>query len=168
MSRNSSAYRPGSSGRKLMPSPHHYNHPENHMDPLLIKTGIIRSRKSSLINIMEILRPKTPPSPHHHDHPLKSINLKSKTPEKEKVRKEKKKNKRKPSPEFMFKTDSDDFNRTQKRDILHRDNDHPIECIKDKNVPVERKKGDTLHSPVGKVSLDLTNIFLGRLKSTFR
>lgn len=166
MSRNTSAYRPGSSGRKLTPSPHHYNHPEKHMDPILIKTGIIRSRTNSITNIMEILRPKTPPSPHHHDHPLKSINLKS-TPEK-KVRKEMNKSKRDLNLDFMFKTDSDDFNRTQKRDIVHRENDHPIECIKDKSIPFVRKKGDIVHIPVGKVSLDLTNIFLGRLKSTFR
>ncbi|KAJ3320455.1 hypothetical protein HDV06_005278 [Boothiomyces sp. JEL0866] len=70
LSRRSSAI---SSAGRVSPHPHHYNHPEKHVDPNLIKSGMIRSRSSSFSNLMDAVRPKTPPSPHHHVHPLKVL-----------------------------------------------------------------------------------------------
>jgi hypothetical protein len=150
------------SGRKLTPSPHHYDHPEKHVDPLLIKSGIVRSRASSMTNIMEILRPRTPPSPHHHDHPLKSLAKPSGDSSSTSNGKKKVSHGRSTNP---AKNASNRSN--MQNEITQRDNDHPIECLKEKTTS-EKKKGDSHHSPVGKIALDLTPLFLGRLHSTCR
>ncbi|KAJ3310685.1 hypothetical protein HDV04_004732 [Boothiomyces sp. JEL0838] len=94
LSRRSSAL---SSAGRISPHPHHYNHPEKHIDPALIKSGMIQSRSSSFSNLMDAVRPKTPPSPHHHVHPQKILQSAKIDKKKQDARQMEKQDKRKTS-----------------------------------------------------------------------
>lgn len=63
---------PSSSGssRSTTPHPHHFQHPEKHVDIEADSGSLKKSRSTSSLAALKIIRPKTPPSPHHTDHPL--------------------------------------------------------------------------------------------------
>ena len=54
------------------PHPHHYDHPERHL-PTDIGRGMVKSRSTSSLAALNVMRPKTPPSPHHHAHPISTL-----------------------------------------------------------------------------------------------
>jgi hypothetical protein len=63
---------PSSSGssRSTTPHPHHFQHPEKHVDLEADSGSLKKSRSASSLAALKITRPKTPPSPHHTNHPL--------------------------------------------------------------------------------------------------
>jgi hypothetical protein len=63
---------PSSSGssRSTTPHPHHFQHPEKHVDIEDGTNGLKKSRSASSLKALKTIRPKTPPSPHHTNHPL--------------------------------------------------------------------------------------------------
>jgi hypothetical protein len=173
MSRQGSALPKALDAENGSPHPHHFNHPETHIDPDLIKNGTIRSRSSSMTNLFETIRPKTPPSPHHHTHPLKTLS-KNVTPpsatKKEKNNNTPKSGKgearsgtlRKP----RWSADAD-WENLLKFETARRENDNPIESAQEKALS-ERKKGDALHIPLGKVSIDFAALFFGSQHTSFK
>ncbi|KAI8898480.1 hypothetical protein BC833DRAFT_648714, partial [Globomyces pollinis-pini] len=166
-------------------SPHHYNHPEKHMDSFSLRNGLIRSRSSSFTNTMEILRPKTPPSPHHFAMPQATITKRKvlqQQAEREKhqliiannpVKSTKTKKKKQVEVTVMkeekslnwsaeFRTNSlisSPSRRLELESSLNkRENDIPIEKIGEKPL-TERRKGDYIHYPIDRVPLDLGMLF---------
>ncbi|KAJ2994911.1 hypothetical protein HDV02_001187 [Globomyces sp. JEL0801] len=166
-------------------SPHHYNHPEKHMDSFSLRNGLIRSRSSSFTNTMEILRPKTPPSPHHFAMPQATITKRKvlqQQAEREKhqliiannpVKSTKTKKKKQVEVTVMkeekslnwsaeFRTNSlisSPSRRLELESSLNkRENDIPIEKIGEKPL-TERRKGDYIHYPIDRVPFDLGMLF---------
>ena len=161
----------GPSGHsRTFPHPHHYDHPEKHMDGSLIRTGLVRSRSSSLTNIMRADRPRTPPSPHHHTHPLKTIRKDSpkgaRSVKTENDGVDEKKILGSPSSKKAnVRWGSANPNNTAHGDqgLLHHswrlENDHQILRGQHHNL-VEKKKGDSLHSPLERAVFDISLFFL--------
>lgn len=53
--------------------PHHYNHPEKHIDLKGASARSIQSRSTSSLSDYAISRSRTPPSPHHYDAVLNTV-----------------------------------------------------------------------------------------------
>jgi hypothetical protein len=172
LSRQGSAIPKGLDSESGSPHPHHFNHPETHVDPILIKNGAIRSRTSSMTNLFETIRPKTPPSPHHHTHPLKTLS-KNVTPtsasgkEKTAVPKSGKGETRSGNFRKTRWTADPDWENLLKFETARRENDNPIESAQEKALS-ERKKGDALHTPLGKVGVDFATLFFGAQSASFK
>jgi hypothetical protein len=169
MSRQASAAAKPKTADNGSPQPHHFNHPEKHVDPTLIKSGLVRSRSSSMTNLFETLRPKIPPSPHHHNHPLKTLSRNDSSKDKKrlnsapKVKVEVISGKHR-KPKWSAEADWENL---AKFEAARRENDNPIECRQEKPL-TERKKGDALHIPLGKINIDLASLFAGNQKATFK
>ena len=156
------------------PQPHHFNHPEKHVDVSLMRTGLVRSRSSSLTNIMKSNRPRTPPSPHHHDHPLKTIkkentkfkNLKSKNPANLGTDKTSSANTKKVNIRWGGSASplSSAYRDLESRNHSARlENDHQILSGTCRQLR-EKRNGDSLHSPVERIIIDINPILLGELE----
>ncbi len=158
------------SNSRVSPHPHHFDHPEKHVDGSLIRSGLVRSRSSSLTNMADLKRPKTPPAPHHSDHPLKMIKKEdfsrpSSSPSRKSSANDKNKAKNEPKAcyiRFGSSNPGANWDQMALQSALRQENDFPIER---RHLPrlLEKKKGDSIHSPLSRVQLDTGVFFLDRL-----
>jgi hypothetical protein len=148
------------------PHPHHYLHPEQHLDPDLAKSGMVRTRSSSLTKLIELLRPRTPPSPHHFENPLRSIDIRSGGRRSASSSKPNTRGKRTGESRSgkALKWSKANWELISNRDNERRDNDYPIELGNDKAS--DKKKIDVIHTPVAKFRIDLLPLFMGEKKTS--
>ncbi|KAJ3273628.1 hypothetical protein HDV01_004237 [Terramyces sp. JEL0728] len=191
LSRRSSAI---SSAGRVSPHPHHYNHPEKHVDPTLIKAGLIRSRSSSFSNLMEAARPKTPPSPHHHLHPLKVLQSTKVVKKPTEPVSNKKESAKSATKKESTKTKSvkenlsiiaenetritwgsaqpsakpqSNWEKIFQNSEYRKNNDFPVEKVNE-NALIEKKKGENIHAQIEKVKLDFGVLFFDEMQMSKR
>jgi hypothetical protein len=189
----------------ITPHPHHYDHPEKHLE-----YGTPRScpsRSTTSMSDHSISRSKTPPSPHHFDHPLTTLTnttnepvakvvLKKKPfklanmemkgikdrlskilgdkPDKKDVKFElnieKKSRPNTARSDQRLRWDEDHvgvrnthWNEVSPNVIQRKADDQTISVGIDKPL-LPRKKGDWLHSPLGKIKVDAGSLYMGDLE----
>lgn len=162
---NTIEYYPGSFGR-VAPHPHHFDHPEKYVDGIMVRSGLIRARSSSMTNLVKAGRPKTPPSPHHHDHPLKTLPMQTNSRPSSPKSSLKGKTKQTDIPKATsitwqseMEAGPSSWDQNAFRNAKRQENDRPI--LRGHYQPlVEKKKGDYIHTPLQRVRFDISPFFI--------